>query len=154
METITSNTQDREIILTKLLNAPVELVWEMWTKPEHIANWWGPNGFTNTITKMDMTPGGEWELVMHGQDGTNYKNKSVFREVAEYKKIVYEHTSYPNFVSTITFEEQGEQTLLNWHMLFETRELFLQVVKTFKADEGLKQNAEKLEAYLVKLKVK
>lgn len=154
METATNNTQDREIALTRLLNAPVELVWEMWTKPEHIANWWGPNGFTNTISKMDMTPGGEWELVMHGPDGTNYKNKSVFKEVVEYKKIVYEHTSYPSFISTITFEERGEQTLLNWQMLFETRELFLQVIKTFKADEGLKQNADKLEAYLVRAKIK
>lgn len=147
MENKKSSTHDRELVISRTLNAPVELVWEVWTKPEHIANWWGPNGFTNTITKMDMTPGGEWNLVMHGPDGTDYKNKSIFKEVSPFKKIVYEHIS-PRFVATVNFEEQGKQTHINWHMLFETAEEFIRVVKTFKADEGLKQNIEKLVAYL------
>jgi uncharacterized protein YndB with AHSA1/START domain len=148
METTTSNTADREIRISRTLNAPVDLVWEVWTKPEHIANWWGPNGFTNTVTKMDIRPGGEWDLVMHGPDGTDYKNKSIFKEVVINKKIVYEHASAPKFISTIEFEEQDEKTTINWHMLFETRDEFIQVVKTFKADEGLKQNIEKLNKYL------
>ena len=148
MENRTSNTQDRELFLSRTLNAPVELVWEMWTKPEHIANWWGPNGFTTTISTMDMQPEGEWNLVMHGPDGTDYKNKSIFKEITLHKKIVCKHTSYPQFVSTITFEEQGDRTHLTWHMLFESHEQFIQVVKTFKADVGLRQNVEKLEAYL------
>ncbi len=143
-----SNTADREIRLTRILNAPVELVWEVWTDPEHIKNWWGPKGFTNTITKMDVAPEGEWDLVMHGPDGTNYKNKSVFKEVIKHKKIVYDHVSTPKFITTIEFEAQGNKTLLNWHMLFESKEQFIQVVKTFKADEGLKQNVDKLELYL------
>ena len=149
-----SSTHDREISISRILNAPVELVWEVWTKPEHIANWWGPNGFTTTISKMDLTAGGEWDLVMHGPDGTDYKNKSIFKEVVLHKKIVYEHVSAPKFVSTISFEAQGEQTQITWHMLFETAEQFIQVVKTFKADEGLKQNVEKLEAYLAGMKAK
>lgn len=143
-----SSTKDREITISRTLNAPVELVWEVWTNPEHIANWWGPNGFTNTITKMDLTPGGEWLLVMHGPDGTDYKNKSIFKEIVPHKKIVFQHIA-PNFVATIDFEAQGEKTHLNWHMLFETAEEFIRVVKTFKADEGLKQNIEKLSAYLI-----
>jgi uncharacterized protein YndB with AHSA1/START domain len=149
-----SSTHDREIFISRTLDAPVELVWEVWTKPEHIASWWGPNGFTNTINTMDVTPGGEWNLVMHGPDGTDYKNKSIFKEVILYKKIVYEHISSPRFVSTINFEAQGEQTFINWHMLFETSEQFIQVVKTFKADEGLKQNIEKLNVYLAGLSKK
>ena len=154
MENKKSSTHDREITISRKLNAPVDLVWEVWTKPEHIANWWGPNGFTNTISKMDITAGGEWDLVMHGPDGTDYKNKSIFREVVLHKKIVYEHVSAPKFISTISFEEQGEQTHLSWHMLFESVEEFIQVVKTFKADEGLKQNVEKLEVYLAGMKAK
>lgn len=149
MESKATNTSDRELIITRKLDAPVELVWEVWTNPEHIVNWWGPNGFTNTITKMDMVDGGEWDLVMHGPDGMDYKNKSIFKEIIPLKKIVYEHISGPKFVATIQFEEQGEQTMLKWHMLFETAEQFIQVVKTFKADEGLKQNIEKLNSYLV-----
>src|ERR1700686_485185 len=119
METKQSNTKDRELIISRKLNAPVELVWEVWTKPEHIANWWGPDGFTNTISTMDVVPGGEWNLVMHGPDGTDYKNKSIFKEIVLYKKIVYEHISYPRFVATVDFEEHGEQTIIKWQMLFD-----------------------------------
>lgn len=154
MENKKSNTSDREIFLSRKINAPVELVWEVWTKPEHIANWWGPNGFTNTIDVMEVVPGGEWNLVMHGPDGTDYINKSIFREVILYKKIVYEHVSSPGFIATVGFEAQGEQTLINWHMLFETVEQFIQVVKVYKAVEGQKQNVDKLEVYLSSLKDK
>jgi uncharacterized protein YndB with AHSA1/START domain len=147
------DTKDRELMLTRMLNAPIDMVWEAWTKPEHIAKWWGPNGFTNTIDIMDLKPGGEWNLVMHGPDGTDYKNKSIFKEIILYKKIVFEHQS-PNFTATITFEEKGEQTYLTWQMLFETAEQFNQVVKTFKADQGQKENIEKLNLYLVNLKEK
>jgi uncharacterized protein YndB with AHSA1/START domain len=154
MENKQSNTKDREISVSRTLNAPVDLVWEVWTKPEHIANWWGPNGFTNTISKMEVNSGGEWDLVMHGPDGTDYKNKSIFKEVIPFKKLVYEHISAPKFTSTITFEAQGDQTHIHWHMLFEKAEQLIQVVKTFKADEGLKQNVEKLSAYLAGLNTK
>jgi len=101
---------------------------------------------------MEIKPGGEWDLVMHGPDGTDYKNKSVFKEIIPLKKIVYDHVSGPKFTATITFEAQGDTTLINWHMLFETAAQFIQVVKTFKADEGLKQNIEKLNVYLSGLK--
>ena len=148
MENVKSKTSDREILMSRTFNAPVALIWEVWTKPEHIANWWGPNGFTNTINTMDIRPGGEWDLVMHGPDGKDYKNKSVFKEIVKHKKIVYDHVSYPPFRATINFEDQGDKTFLTWHMLFETAELFIQVVKTFKADEGLKQNLDKLGKYL------
>jgi uncharacterized protein YndB with AHSA1/START domain len=146
-----SNTKDREISITRTLNAPIDLVWEAWSTPEHIAQWWGPNGFTNTISKMDFHPGGEWLLVMHGPDGTDYKNKSIFKEIIPHKKIVFDHVA-PNFTATIEFEARGETTFLKWHMLFESAELFIQVVKTFKADEGLKQNVEKFQAYLTGMK--
>jgi len=154
MENKKNSTKDREIVLTKKLNAPVELVWEAWIKPEHIIQWWGPNGFTNTINTMDVKPGGEWNLIMHGPDGTDYKNKSFFKEIIPFKKIVYEHVSSPKFVATIDFEKQGKQTLIIWHVLFETAEQFIQTIKTFKADEGLKQNIEKLNRYLKELQVK
>lgn len=146
METTTS-TDDREIRISRLLNADVDLVWEVWTDPDHIKNWWGPHGFTNSISKMDLKAGGEWILVMHGPDGKDYNNKSTFTEVIKNKKIVYEHFN-PNFITTVDFEAQGDKTLLSWHMLFETREIFETVVKTFKADQGLQQNVEKLDTYL------
>ena len=152
MEKKESNTADRELIITRKLNAPIDLVWEVWTKPEHIANWWGPDGFTNTIHVMDVKPGGEWDLIMHGPDGKDYKNKSVFKEIIKNKKIVYEHVSAPKFVATIEFEAHGEETTIRWRMLFRTAEEFIQTVKTFNADEGLKQNIEKLNRFLAGFK--
>jgi len=142
-----SNTADRELRISRLLNAPIDLVWEVWINPDHIKNWWGPNGFTNTIHDMDLKAEGEWNLTMHGPDGTDYKNKSIFKEIIPYKKIVYQHLS-PKFLTTVEFESRNEQTFMQWHMLFETKEEFIQVVKTFKADEGLKQNIDKLNMYL------
>src|SRR5882762_2151752 len=148
MEKEQSNTADREIRISRVLNAPRELVWEVWTNPDHIKNWWGPNGFTNTIHKMEVKPGGEWDFVMHGPDGRDYKNKSIFKEIVKPERIVFEHVSGPKFTATVTFTEVGNKTLIRWSMLFESREQFEQTVKTFGADEGLKQNIEKLNKYL------
>ncbi|GGM84017.1 hypothetical protein GCM10010967_14780 [Dyadobacter beijingensis] len=151
MENEKSSTHDRELIITRRLNAPVELVWEVWTKPEHIAKWWGPTGFTNTITTMDVEPGGTWELVMHGPDGKDYQNKSVFKEVVPFEKIVFQHFA-PNFVTTVEFEAQGDKTFLKWHMLFESAEQMIRIVKSNNAAEGLKQNVDKLSVYLKEVK--
>lgn len=148
MQSEINSTADREIRISRLLNAPVELVWEVWTDPDHIKNWWGPNGFSNTITKMEVQPGGKWNLVMHGPDGVDYDNESIFKEVIQYKKLVYEHLSYPKILVTVEFEGRGKQTQLNWHMLFESREILIEVVKKHNAAEGLKQNVEKLSIYL------
>jgi uncharacterized protein YndB with AHSA1/START domain len=148
-----SNTKDRELLITRTLNAPIDLVWEVWTKPEHIAQWWGPNGFTNTISTMDMKAGGEWNLVMHGPDGTDYVNKSTFKAIIPFKKISYEHFN-PHFIATIDFEAQSEKTSLSWHMLFDSAEQLEAIVKAHNAAEGLKQNIEKLNVYLTNLKNK
>ncbi|HET7152473.1 MAG TPA: SRPBCC domain-containing protein, partial [Candidatus Kapabacteria bacterium] len=83
------DTSDREIITMRLLNAPRELVWKVWTEPEHIAKWWGPNGFTNTIRKMDVRVGGEWLFTMHGPDGTDYPNKTVYTKVVKPERLEY-----------------------------------------------------------------
>jgi uncharacterized protein YndB with AHSA1/START domain len=146
-----NNTADRELRISRVLNAPIELLWEVWTDPEHFKHWWGPDGFTNTITKMEMRKGGEWNLVMHGPDGTDYKNESIIKEIIKHKKIVYDHVSGPRFLATIAFEAQGNKTRIDWHMLFETNEQFIRTIKAVKADEGLKQNVSRMEQYLLKM---
>jgi uncharacterized protein YndB with AHSA1/START domain len=135
--------------MTRILNAPIKLVWEVFTNPDHIKNWWGPSGFTNTIDTMEVKPGGIWEFVMHGPDGTDYKIKNIFIEIVKEERIVFENIP-PKFLTTISFAAEGKKTLIKWHMLFESKEEFEQVVKTFKADIGLKQNIDKLEEYLKK----
>src|SRR5689334_7460319 len=117
MENVSTNTKDRELSLSRTLNAPIDLVWEMFT-PEHVANWWGPDGFTNTVYKMEVRPGGEFNLMMHGPDGTDYDNKSIITEVIHHRRIVFEHRTWPHHITTIEFTPQGEKTQLTWHMLF------------------------------------
>ena len=148
MPGVKDNIAERELIFSRLLDAPVKVVWEIWTDPEHIKRWWGPDGFTNTIYKMDVKPGGEWNLVMHAPDGTDYKINAVFREIIKYKKIVYEQFTQFKCIATIEFESRGEQTYLRWQMLFESREYLVQAAKAYSVDEGLKQTAQRLIDYL------
>ncbi|CAN5786390.1 SRPBCC family protein [soil metagenome] len=147
MQNENTDPSGREQSKSLLLDAPVALVWEVWTKSEHIKHWWGPNNFTNTIEKMQVEAGGERVFTMHGPDGKNYPNKTIFREVLKHKKLVHEH-SEPNFIAIITFGSQGDKTLLNWYKLYETKELFEMVEIQYKANEGFKQTLEKLNAYL------
>jgi PhnB protein len=97
---------------------------------------------------MEVRPGGVWDFIMHGPDGTDYKNKSVYKEVIKPEKLVYDHVSGPKFQTTVTFTEQGKKTLISIQMLFETPEERDNVVTVFKADEGLRQNVEKLNNYV------
>lgn len=138
----------RELRITKLLNAPVELVWKVWSSPEDIAVWWGPAGFTTVIHKMEFIPGGEWLLTLYSPEGQSFANRSIYREIIPLKKIVFEHFN-PGFISTIEFEARGKQTMMEWSSEFESEEMLAIIVQTFKADEGQKQNVEKLENYLL-----
>lgn len=144
------NDISRELKTTTMLHAPDELAWEMWTNPEHLINWWGPSGFTSTIHHFDLRDGGEWLMTMHGPDGTNYPNRSVFKEIVPFRKIVFEHFN-PHFITTVLFTPAGEETQLDWTMLFDSPEMRETIVKAHKADEGQQQNIEKLKHYLLSL---
>jgi uncharacterized protein YndB with AHSA1/START domain len=144
------STADRELFETRLLDAPRELVWKLWTEPQHISNWWGPEGFTTVTTEMDVKPGGVWLHVMQGPDGKKYPNKIVYMEVVKPERIVYEHESYPPFRTTVIFEEQGAKTKLSMRMVFETAELRDKTDKQFKAVEGLKQTIGRLAEEVAK----
>ncbi len=135
----------------RILQAPVELVWRVWTDPEHVARWWGPEGFTNTISRMDVEPGGHWQLVMHGPDGTDYKNHSVFVDIETHKRIVFDHVSGPVFRATIEFQDLGRTTEIRWTMQFKSPEQLREVINVFKADIGLQQNLDKMSLYLSEL---
>jgi uncharacterized protein YndB with AHSA1/START domain len=145
------DTSEREIAETRIFDAPRELVWKMWTEPEHIAQWWGPNGFSLTIHKMNVKPRMTWEFIMHGPDGRNYNNEITYVEVAKPERLVYDHISTPRFRATVTFEEIGIKTKLDMRMVFESVESRNQTIKVFKADEGLKQTLDRLAEILQKL---
>lgn len=147
-----SDTSDREIVLTRLLNAPRKLVFRTWSSPEHLAQWWGPDGFTTTTHEMQFRPGGVWRYMMHGPDGTDYPNKVAYREIVEPERIVYDHCddgSGPiHFQVTATFMPEGTQTRLTMRMIFPTAEARDYVVREYGAIEGGQQTLARLAAYL------
>jgi uncharacterized protein YndB with AHSA1/START domain len=151
MQNAKDDISTRELIFSRLLNAPIDLVWEVWTDPEHVQLWWGPDGFTNIILKMEPKNGGEWDLIMKSPDGIDYKHRCVFREVIKNKRIVYEQFTHPKYVATVDFESKGDKTYLRWHLLFESRDYLIEAAKTFKVDIGLIQTAERLIHYLSQL---
>lgn len=152
---VTSNSAaaDREIVITRLVNAPRELVWKAFTDPKHVVHWWGPTGFTNTVHSIDVRPGGVWEFDMIGPDGTVYPNRIAYSEVKQPERLAFRHTSDqaddPHaFDVVVTFESQGHRTLLTMRSLFRTAAARDFVVKEFKAVEGGNQTIDKLEQYL------
>ena len=132
-----------EIKITKKLDASIETVWPVFSDPIHLANWYGPQDFTCTISKMDFKKGGDWELVLHGPDGTDYPNYNRFVEVEVNKKIVYDHQGEPFFTAEIVFERAEEKTIVNWKMNFHDLKEFEKAVKQHNPAEGLKQNIDK-----------
>lgn len=151
-----ADTSDREIVLSRLIDAPQEMVWQAFTDSEQVVHWWGPNGFTTTIHVMEVRPGGMWHLTMHGPDGTNYPNKSIFLEVIKPERIVYklaggrESGGGAHFVATWTFEKVGNQTQLTGRLLFDTTEDRDFVAKEYGAVEGGRQTLERLAEYMAK----
>jgi uncharacterized protein YndB with AHSA1/START domain len=144
-----TNTADRDIVTTRVFNAPRELVFQAWTDPDQLVQWWGPKGFTNTFHEFDMRPGGIWRFVMHGPNGVDYQNKSVFVEVVNPERIVFDHVSGPRFQVVATFAEQAGKTTLTFRMRFESA-AECDKVKAF-AVEGNEQNFDRLEAQLAKM---
>ncbi|MDO8633937.1 MAG: SRPBCC family protein [archaeon] len=143
----------RELTLTRILDAPRELVWVAWTDPAHVANWWGPNGFTNSIRKMDVRANGEWLFTMHGPDGGDYPNKIVFTKVEKPKFLAYKHSGDYNtkdvkFEVKVTFEEVNGKTRVTMRSVFESSEELDRVEKGHGAIEGGKQTLTRLGEYL------
>jgi uncharacterized protein YndB with AHSA1/START domain len=152
-------TPDREIVISREFDAPREMVWKAFTDPTQVVQWWGPNGFTTTIHEMDVRPGGRWRHTMHGPDGTNYSNASVFKEVVKPERIVYSHGGGKedgpgvSFEATWTFEAVGEKTRLTGRSVFATTAMRELVVKEYGAIEGGKQTLARLDQYLEKAPV-
>jgi uncharacterized protein YndB with AHSA1/START domain len=138
---------DREIVSARTFDAPRECVFRAWTEPAHLARWWGPKGFRNTFHEFDLRPGGNWRFVMHGPDGVDYKNHSVFAEIVPPERIVFDHVSGPQFHVTASFDEVGAKTEVTYRMWFETAAVCAQA-RTF----AVKANEENFDRLAVELK--
>ena len=147
-----TDTADREIVMTRVFAAPRELVFDAYTDPEHIAKWWGPNGFSTTVHEMDVRPGGVWRFIMHGPDGRDWTNRVVYREVVRPERLEFEHGSDIDddprrFQVTITFTEEEGGTRLTQRSVFRTTEQRAFVIG-FGAVELGQQTLERFAAHL------
>jgi len=143
---------EREIVLTRVFDAPRELVFDAWIDPEHIGEWWGPNGFTTTPIEMDVRPGGMRRFVMHGPDGTDYDNRMVYTEITRPERIAYLHgrdidDDPGRFEVTVTFVDLGGRTELTMRMVLATAEDRAQKVKFGAVKLGY-QTLDRLAAHL------
>lgn len=139
---------DCDLETTRLYDYPPQVVFDAWADPDKLAQWWGPRGFTNTFEIFEFRPGGIWEFVMHGPDGKNYKNKSIFSEIVPPERIVFDHVSGHSFRLTAIFAGRGEQTELTFRMSFDSPEECARVAEF--AIEANEQNLDRLGEVLAR----
>ena len=138
------------LIHTRMLDAPRDLVWEVWTNPEHIKEWWGPNGFSITTKSMNVETGKVWNFIMHGM-GRDWDNKIEYVEVKKPSLLSYKHSGKGadyNFSVTILFEEVEGKTFLTMKSVFKSKEIIEELNRRVNAIEGGKQTLNRLEGYL------
>ncbi|GGF19875.1 SRPBCC family protein [Flavobacterium limi] len=122
LDNISSNPEC-EIVTTRIVQFPIELAYSAWTEPEHLKNWWGPKGFTNTFNEFDLRPGGKWSFIMHGPDKGNYANECEFLKVEKPSFLSWKRYSKPLFQVAVSFEPvSGNSTKIVFKMIFDTSE--------------------------------
>ena len=146
----TAISPDCEIVSTRIINNPRELVFNAWANPDHLKHWWGPAGFTNTFKEFDFRVGGRWQFVMHGPGKGNYINECEFTAIEKPSLIAWKRYSKPLFNVVVTFEEiSANQTKLVFKQVFKTPEECMKV-KKFAMDKN-EENFDRLENELKKM---
>jgi uncharacterized protein YndB with AHSA1/START domain len=114
--------KERQITITRVFDAPRELVWKAWTDPRHLTQWWGPKGFTNPVCEVDVRVGGAWHIVMRAPDGREHPCGGVYREVVEPERLVFTNIAIDadgnpiiDGLTTVLFADQSGKTRLTLH---------------------------------------
>jgi len=132
--------KSNEIKIKRIYDAPIQVVWDAWTDPEQVAQWWGPRGFTITTHSKDLRPGGNWDYTMHGPDGVDYPNITKYYEVDAPHKLVYDHGGYhdrpPLFRVTVLFSESQGKTKMDMTFALATPEAAEEIRKFIKKAGG------------------
>lgn len=143
-------TPDCEIVSSRVFNVPRERMYRAWSNPNHLKNWWGPAGFTNTFHEFDFRVGGKWSFIMHGPDKGHYANECEFIKIEVPSLIAWKRYSKPLFQVLATFEDVSEaKTKLVFKMLFQTAEE-CRKIKPFAVDKN-EENFDRLEKELAKM---
>jgi len=138
------------IFNSRLINASPQKIFSAFSEAKHLQNWWGPNGFTNTFQEFNFLKDGVWNFVMHGPDGRDYANQSIFREIIKAKKIVIEHVNAPHFILTVALEETENKTRISWLMLFDSVEMRNNIAAY--VGDANEQNFDRLEKEIILIK--
>lgn len=143
----------REVVFSRLIAAPVALVWEIWSSVRHLHEWFGPAGFTTTTQEFAFVPGGVWRFTMHGPDGTDYPNRIVFRTIEPKTRIVYENSwDLPDapldFTVVVTFAAEGQGTRLILHMTFANDAAMQTAVERYGVLSGGRETFERIARYV------
>lgn len=147
---IINTTPDSEIISCRIVNHPIHLVYDAWSKPYHLKNWWGPAGFTNTFHEFDFRPGGKWRFTMHGPEKGNYENECEFIKIEKPNLIAWKRHSKPLFQVVAHFTKvTDKKTHIEFKMLFDSPEA-CNKLKPFVVDKN-EENFDKLETVLFKM---
>ncbi|HTA73908.1 MAG TPA: SRPBCC domain-containing protein [Gemmatimonadaceae bacterium] len=138
-----------EVKFWRLLDAPRDLVWRMWSELQHVHEWYGPDGFTTTTLEFDFAPGGVWQHVMHGPDGTDYPTRIVFREIERPSRLVYDNRwelpGVPlDFRVVVTLEARGSKTELSLHMIFPSEDALRIAVERYGVLDGGTQTLNRM----------
>jgi uncharacterized protein YndB with AHSA1/START domain len=148
-----AKNKPNELYITRIYDAPVKMVWEAWTDPAQVAKWWGPRGFTLTTHSKDLRVGGTWNYTMHGPDGVDYPNVTVYHEVEKYARLVYDHGGSadrpPLFRVTVNFTESKGKTKMDMTVSLATAEA-AQEIKKFIKKAGGDSTWDRLAEYLDK----
>src|SRR5256885_16784067 len=148
-------TADREIVMSRVISAPRDLVFEAFTQVRHLSRWWGPDGFTTTTRSFEFRVGGTWDFVMHGPDGTDYQEWISWTEIAPPERIALLHGESrgdPNaFQSGLTFAPDGAATPIEIRTVFPTKELRDEAGEKYHANRGGQQTLSNLAAYVTEI---
>jgi uncharacterized protein YndB with AHSA1/START domain len=140
---------DREVVITRVVDAPRELVWKAWTSPEHIPNWMlGPPGWTMPVCELDLRPGGKWRYVWRKNDGAEMTMTGSVREVVPPQRLVTTERwgpEWPETVNTMVLSEARQQTTIALTILYASKDVRDAALKTGMKD-GMDASFARLDA--------
>jgi uncharacterized protein YndB with AHSA1/START domain len=145
---------DTEIVITREFHAPRELVWDVFSKPEHIRRWWGLRGTTVPVCENDLRVGGKWRWVLCDPDGSEHAFSGEYLEVVRPERAVrtewYEAIPGADYVSTAIFTERGGKTTLRNHLKYKSRE-FRDGHLMSGMEPGMQETSQRLDELLEEL---
>jgi uncharacterized protein YndB with AHSA1/START domain len=144
---------DREIVMTRVFDAPRRLVFEAWTSPEHLPRWMlGPEGWTMPVCEIDLRPGGAWHFVWRRADGTEMEMHGAYREIKPPERLVSTESwggNWPETLNTLVLSEKDGKTTVTLTILYPSKEARDAATKTGMKD-GVSASFDRLAEYLRK----